>query len=76
MAGLSWLSTPRELRRENGFSWGPIAEVAILFAGIFATMVPALQDFNARGSEFGLSRPWHFFWASGALSSFLDDAPT
>jgi Na+/H+ antiporter NhaD/arsenite permease-like protein len=76
MAALSWFWTPMALRKENGFSWGPIVEVAVLFAGIFATMVPALQILNARGAEFGLYKPWHFFWASGSLSSFLDNAPT
>ena len=76
MAGLSWLSTPATLRSENGFSWHPIVEVAVVFAGVFATMVPALQILNARGGEFGLKSPWQFFWASGLLSSFLDNAPT
>jgi Na+/H+ antiporter NhaD/arsenite permease-like protein len=73
---LSWLTTPRTLRVENGFSWGPMVEVAALFAGIFATMIPALAILNARGHELGLQQPWHYFWASGALSSFLDNAPT
>ncbi len=76
MAALSWMSTARPLREENEFTWHPIAEVAVVFAGVFATMVPALQILNARGAEFGLSKPWHFFWASGSLSSFLDNAPT
>jgi Na+/H+ antiporter NhaD/arsenite permease-like protein len=76
MAWCSWSFTARALRHENGFSWNPIVEVAVVFAGIFATMVPALQILNARGAEFGLSEPWHFFWASGSLSSFLDNAPT
>ena len=76
MAAFSWFWTPKPLREENGFSWTPIVEVAVIFAGIFATMVPALQILNARGAEFGLTHPWQFFWASGALSSFLDNAPT
>ncbi len=76
MAALSWLLTPRPLREENEFTWRPIVEVAVVFAGIFATMVPALQILNARGAEFGLTQPWQFFWASGSLSSFLDNAPT
>jgi Na+/H+ antiporter NhaD/arsenite permease-like protein len=76
MALLSWLTTPRALRAENDFSWGPIVEVAVVFAGIFATMVPALELLEARGAELGPRAPWHFFWASGALSSFLDNAPT
>jgi Na+/H+ antiporter NhaD/arsenite permease-like protein len=76
MALLSWVTTPKPLRAENGFSWSPIVEVAVLFAGIFATMVPALEILNARGAEFGPTEPWQFFWASGSLSSFLDNAPT
>ena len=69
-------TTPKSLRRENGFAWGPIVEVAVVFAGIFATMIPALAILNARGDELGLQHPWQFFWATGLLSSFLDNAPT
>jgi Na+/H+ antiporter NhaD/arsenite permease-like protein len=76
MAALSWLTTPRPLREENGFSWAPIVEVAVVFAGIFATMIPALAILQARGGELGITAPWHFFWATGLLSSFLDNAPT
>ena len=76
MAASSWFTTPGALRKENGFTWGPIVEVAVVFAGIFATMIPALQILNARGGELGLTQPWQFFWATGALSSFLDNAPT
>jgi Na+/H+ antiporter NhaD/arsenite permease-like protein len=76
IALLSWWTTPRTLRQENGFAWGPIVEVAVVFAGIFATMIPALQILNARGAALGSMAPWQFFWASGALSSVLDNAPT
>ena len=76
MVALSWATTPKALRAENGFSWSPIVEVAALFAGIFATMIPALAILNARGAALGLQHPWQYFWASGALSSFLDNAPT
>jgi Na+/H+ antiporter NhaD/arsenite permease-like protein len=76
IAAVAWLSTPAALRRENAFTFRPIAEVAILFAGIFATMVPALAILNARGAALGLDAPWQFFWATGTLSSFLDNAPT
>jgi Na+/H+ antiporter NhaD/arsenite permease-like protein len=76
LAGLSLLTTPRRLREENGFTWAPIAEVALLFSGIFATMIPALAILNSRGAELGLLEPWQYFWASGILSSFLDNAPT
>ena len=54
----------------------PDREVAVLFAGIFATMIPALLILKARGAELGVVTPAHFFWATGALSSFLDNAPT
>jgi len=76
MSLLSLWRTPQGLRRENAFSWAPIVEVAVIFAGIFATMIPALAILNARGAELGLHAPWQFFWATGLLSSFLDNAPT
>ncbi|WP_242941656.1 sodium:proton antiporter [Parasporobacterium paucivorans] len=75
-AFLSMKTTSRGIRMNNNFTWAPIKEVAILFAGIFITMIPALAILGARGSELGLTRPAHFFWASGILSSFLDNAPT
>jgi Na+/H+ antiporter NhaD/arsenite permease-like protein len=76
MAGLSLWLTPRPLRDANGFTWGPIMEVAILFLGIFITMVPALEILAARGQEFNITEPWQFFWLTGGLSGFLDNAPT
>lgn len=72
----SVLALPKEPRTRNKFSFGPIAEVAILFAGIFVTMVPALTLLELRGSELGLTAPHHFFVVTGALSSVLDNAPT
>ena len=72
----SYFSTPDEYHVQNRFSFAPIVEVAVLFAGIFVTMGPALLILNARGGEFGLRQPWQLFWASGGLSSFLDNAPT
>jgi Na+/H+ antiporter NhaD/arsenite permease-like protein len=75
-AAVSLRLTPRRIRRDNGFSAGPMVEVAVLFAGIFLTMIPALDLLRLRGDELGVRAPWHFFWASGALSSFLDNAPT
>jgi len=68
--------TPAKVREENEFTYHPIEEVAILFAGIFATMIPALLILKARGGEMGVNSPAEFFWASGGLSSFLDNAPT
>jgi Na+/H+ antiporter NhaD/arsenite permease-like protein len=75
-AGVSAWKTPAKVRKENEFTWYPIEEVAILFAGIFATMIPALLILKARGAELGVVSPAHFFWVTGALSSFLDNAPT
>ncbi len=69
------LTAPR-IRRDNGFSTVPMVEVAVLFAGIFLTMIPALDLLRLRGDELGVREPWQFFWASGILSSFLDNAPT
>jgi Na+/H+ antiporter NhaD/arsenite permease-like protein len=76
LGGLSLWRTPRALRRANGFTAYPIVEVAVLFAGIFLTMIPALELLRLRGGELGVRAPWHFFWATGILSSFLDNAPT
>ncbi|MBI3540787.1 MAG: sodium:proton antiporter, partial [Deltaproteobacteria bacterium] len=76
MALLSLKFGPKEPRRFNQFSWAPIIEVAILFAGIFITMVPALILLKERGPSLGIVKPWQFFWLSGSLSSFLDNAPT
>jgi len=73
---LSLVVGSQEGRRLNRFSWSPIVEVAIVFAGIFASMIPALALLEANGSKLGLTAPWHYFWASGALSSILDNAPT
>ncbi|MDN5344701.1 MAG: hypothetical protein PWQ18_812 [Clostridia bacterium] len=75
-AFLSWKTTSQVIRKDNRFTWAPIKEVATLFAGIFMTMIPALAILHARGAELGLSQPAHFFWATGVLSSFLDNAPT
>jgi len=76
MGCLSVLVTSEELRAKNGFNYGPIYEVAVLFIGIFITMQPALLILRAQGQSLGVTEPWHFFWISGALSSFLDNAPT
>jgi Na+/H+ antiporter NhaD/arsenite permease-like protein len=76
LAGLSLVCTPKTIRESNRFTWGPILEVSVIFVGIFVTMVPALKILELRGPEFGVIHPWQFFWASGALSSVLDNAPT
>ena len=82
MGLLSMKLTKKETREGNEFSWFPILEVAYLFAGIFMTIIPALAILKAgeHGALAGLIRvvkePWHYFWVTGALSSFLDNAPT
>jgi Na+/H+ antiporter NhaD/arsenite permease-like protein len=89
--GISVLSmrvTPRKLREDNGFAWGAIAEVAKLFAAIFITMAPVLAILRAgtagaaaplvalTSGAGGEPIPWVYFWLTGVLSSFLDNAPT
>src|SRR5207253_5119035 len=54
----------------------PIFEVAILFAGIFVTMTPALALLAAHRDAIAITQPWQFFWLTGGLSAFLDNAPT
>ena len=76
MTGLSLYLTPRGLRKENDFTWAPIIEVAVIFIGIFITMVPALALLEIHGASFGITKPYQFFWLTGMLSSFLDNAPT
>jgi Na+/H+ antiporter NhaD/arsenite permease-like protein len=73
---VSIVRTPGHLRHANHFSFHPILEVAAIFAGIFATMIPALDLLREHGAALGVREPWHYFWATGALSSFLDNAPT
>jgi Na+/H+ antiporter NhaD/arsenite permease-like protein len=76
LALISLRLCPRGPRAANKFCWPPIVEVAVLFAGIFATMIPALALLEAKGASIGLTQPWQYYWASGGLSSFLDNAPT
>jgi len=73
---LSLFTTNKEVRPANKFSWAPILEVAILFVGIFTTMTPALIFLNTHAAALGLDQPWQFMYCTGALSSFLDNAPT
>jgi Na+/H+ antiporter NhaD/arsenite permease-like protein len=75
-AGLSLYFTSVALREENAFTYHPIIEVALLFAGIFITMVPPMKILEVSGNELGVNVPWKFFWVTGGLSSFLDNAPT
>ena len=75
-AFLSFKTTNKSVREDNHFSWGAIQEVAVLFIGIFITMIPALLILKAKGAELGLTEPWQMFWVTGAMSSFLDNTPT
>jgi Na+/H+ antiporter NhaD/arsenite permease-like protein len=79
---VSIASTPRPIRDDNGFTWEAITEVAYLFFGIFVTIIPVLMILRAGADGAmaslvtGIGHPWQYFWMSGALSSFLDNAPT
>ncbi len=75
-AALSFKTTKKEVREKNNFTWGAIEEVAVLFIGIFITMIPALLFLKAHGADLGLTHPWQMFWCTGMLSSFLDNTPT
>ena len=72
----SYFTTQQAVHESNDFTFAPIREVAILFAGIFATMMPALDWLQTHAAQFGQPTPVLFFWGSGALSSVLDNAPT
>ena len=76
LVALSLLLGSEAVRRANNFNYHAIIEVAALFFGIFICMQAPLQILNARGSELGLTSSMHFFWATGSLSSVLDNAPT
>lgn len=71
---LSMLTTKREVRKDNEFSWTPILEVACVFLGIFATMTPALMFLQQ--NPLPITEPWQFVYSTGSLSAFLDNAPT
>jgi Na+/H+ antiporter NhaD/arsenite permease-like protein len=75
-AFLSFKTTKEDIRKENNFTWEAIQEVAVLFIGIFITMIPALLILKAQGASLGITKPWQFFWITGCLSSFLDNTPT
>lgn len=70
----SMLTTKRQVRKDNNFSWTPILEVACVFCGIFATMTPALMYLSQH--PLPVEHPWQFVYATGTLSAFLDNAPT
>jgi Na+/H+ antiporter NhaD/arsenite permease-like protein len=72
----SFHTTPKQIHHANSFDFAPIKEVAWLFAGIFATMIPALDYLGGHAGELGIKTPHQFYWATGSLSAFLDNAPT
>jgi Na+/H+ antiporter NhaD/arsenite permease-like protein len=82
MGVLSLVTTPMTIREDNDFTWFPIIEVAYLFIGIFITMIPCLLILKAGAKGElafliqGVNKPMHYFWVTGALSAFLDNAPT
>ena len=73
---LGLLLTRDGIREANRFNYFAIIEVAVIFIGIFITMQVPLEVLKLKGAELGLTEPWHYFWATGILSSFLDNAPT
>ncbi len=72
----SFKLTPKKIHEVNSFSFVPILEVACLFVGIFGAMIPALTLLEAKGASMAISAPWQYYWVSGILSGFLDNAPT
>ncbi len=72
----SYVSTKKEIHQENDFNFLPIKEVAILFLGIFATMIPALDWLETNATILGINTAGQFYWGTGVLSAFLDNAPT
>ena len=78
VSGLSLHLTPPGIRHANDFAWAPMLEVAILFAAIFLTIVPVLAILHHRAADGVLGRldDRSYFWATGLLSAFLDNAPT
>jgi len=76
LAGASWAFTRKSVRTANRFEFGAIIEVAVIFVGIFISMQLPLAVLSAKGPSLGVESPYAFYWMTGALSSFLDNAPT
>ena len=70
----SWVTTKKQVRTDNNYSWTPILEVACVFLGIFVTMTPALMFLQQ--NPLPITKPWQFVYCTGTLSAFLDNAPT
>ncbi len=75
-AFLSYKLTNKEIHKRNQFNFFPIKEVAWLFIGIFVTMTPALELLRVHSSQLGITSPTQYYWFTGILSGFLDNAPT
>ncbi|MCE9552460.1 MAG: sodium:proton antiporter [Planctomycetes bacterium] len=76
LVGISIVAGSHMVRQKNQFTYAAIVEVAALFLGIFLCMQPALQILHVHGPQLGLTTPARFYWATGSLSSVLDNAPT
>ncbi|HET9933398.1 MAG TPA: sodium:proton antiporter [Polyangiaceae bacterium] len=76
IAVLSYKLTPPSVHEQNQFSFGPILEIALLFAGLFLCLIPIEAALAENASALPLSRAWHLFWSAGAFSAVLDNAPT
>jgi Na+/H+ antiporter NhaD/arsenite permease-like protein len=72
----SYFLTPRALHGENGFSFAPMADVAIIFAGLFVCLGPIEAWLAGAAPHLPVQRGWQLFWGSGLLSAVLDNAPT
>jgi Na+/H+ antiporter NhaD/arsenite permease-like protein len=75
-AVVSYYLTKPSIHKANEFNFEPVKEVAILFIGIFATMLPALDWLGANARTIAVGTPTFFYWSTGTLSAFLDNAPT
>ena len=75
-AAESYFLTKQEIHERNNFNWHPVKEVALLFLGIFAAMVPALDWLSHNAGSLGIESATQFYWLTGSLSSVLDNAPT
>jgi len=75
-AAAGYFTTKRQIHEQNHFKFTPLKEVAVLFATIFVTMVPALDWLELNAGSIGITRPAQFYWYSGLLSAVLDNAPT
>ncbi len=76
LTGMSLLSTQSSIRQQNSFNYDAIIEVAALFIGIFICMQAPIQILHTYGPSLGIEKSWQFYWGTGLLSSFLDNAPT